>query len=134
MRNLIIPVLFLLAFVAGACDSNGSDEQDLDGTYTLRTVGGETLPVTIIEILEDKVEVTAGKVQLGPGNVFKGELTIRTTESGVVSTEVSADEGTFSQTGNSLRVTYGDGSTDTATVRDGTLTVTSDGLALVFQK
>jgi hypothetical protein len=52
----------------------------------------------------------------------------------VVSTEVSADEGTFSQTGNTLRVMYGDGSSDTATVSDGTLTVTSDGLALVFRK
>ncbi len=129
---LIVSVSFL-----SSCDSNGSDDSDnvnADGKYSLSSVANQPLPVTVLQLGDDKLEITGGSIELRTDKSFRAELSIRTTESGTVTNDTEADEGTYSVTGSSIRLVYGDESVDTGTLSNGVLTVNSDGLSLVFRK
>ena len=138
MVRRILMVLGISVLFAGlsACGSDSTGPKDTDwlGTYALETVEGQNLPAVLIQIGNDKLEITAGSIRLNEDQTFSASLTFRTTEGGNVTTDTESDTGTYTKNGNALRFTYGDGSQDTGSLNGKVLTVTSEGITLVLRK
>jgi hypothetical protein len=125
-------VAIALALVACG-DSTGPTEASIAGTYNLQSVNGLSVPLTVFQFGEDKLEITAGSLTLHANNTFSSQLTMRITEDGEVVTESDSATGTYTRNGNSL-VFAADGETITGTISGNTITVSDDGLVLVFVK
>jgi hypothetical protein len=126
----------LLAFAAlAACGGDSSTSPGVvTGTYTLRSVNGAPLPFTVIQIGADKYEITSDVIILSEGGTFSESTNDRTTQNGVVTTSTITDGGTYSLTGTAISLVSAQSGTISGSVSNGTLTLTAEGLALVYTK
>lgn len=134
MRHVL--ALALIAFLAacGGDSSTGPDTSHL-GNYTLRTVQGNNVPATIYQAGNDKIELINGFVNINADNSYTAALNYRITESGQVSTYQENSQGTYVRNGNAISFTERtDGSTSTGTLTGSQLSITLDGVALVYSK
>src|SRR5687768_5471834 len=69
-----------LAAACGGDDETlaGPDDQVV-GTYTLRTVAGRAVPVVLAEEEGVKLEVVSGALTLNPNGTYAGTMTLRVT-------------------------------------------------------
>ena len=133
-RFTLLSVALLTLAACGGSDPTGP-EDTIPGRYNLVSLNGTALPFVLIQILEDKIEVTAGDLQLNSDGTCSSSLTTRETLDGVVTTETQT--GLCSWTLNNTAIAFvwtEDGDTDSGSLIDGRVTVTSDGLVLVFEK
>ncbi len=125
MRRFLILATVLGGGLLTACDGDSTGPGGIFGTYTLVSIDGENLPVTL-QILDTEVEITAGSLRLNSDNTYTMSLTMTvegTTDTGDVS-------GTFTVDGSTIDFDEG----FTGTVSGNTLTVSDEGVALVFRK
>jgi hypothetical protein len=120
-----------LATAAACGDSTGSG--GVTGTYQLKSLNGNPLPAIIIQVGNDKVEVTAGAVTLNSDNSFSFRLTIRVTEGGSVTTEEDTSVGTYAVNANSVVFTS-EGQSFNASLTGNTLTFIDEGFTYLFEK
>ena len=100
MRRLA-SILFIL--VAAGCGGDKSTApKRLEGTYTLRALGGSSLPVTVIDDPANsfKGEIVGGSITLNSGGTFSAPWSFRLTDHGVVNNYSETCTGTFTRTGN----------------------------------
>src|SRR3982750_2923524 len=100
-RLFVFAVLVTLAGCGGDGATNAGPAS-VAGTYTLRTVNGAPLPYTWLQIGNDKLEITADVVILTEGGTWTESGTIRSTESGQVTTSPSTDAGTYTRIGTAI--------------------------------
>ena len=127
LRKLLFPILFL------ACgDSTGPEA--IAGNYTLRTIDGQDLPAVILQVLNDKVEVTAGSLRINSDLTFSSSLTAAATTSGTTTSATDTQTGTYTLNGTAITLRFQDASTSTGSITGNTLTVIDEGLSLVYRK
>lgn len=101
-------VLFALLGVLalGACggDSSTGVNGDASGTYTLQTIGGKPLPLTVASGATSTVTFKSGSLTVNKVNTFSETLSYDTkdTVSHAVTSTTSTCLGTYSQRGNSF--------------------------------
>lgn len=134
MRKLLAAVLLLLASVAVTACSDSTGPESAEGTYTLATVNGSSLPAVVFQVGSDKLEVVAGTLTLSSNSSFTGSLTIRETFQGTTNTETESGTGTYTRSGNTITFNSGDDETATGTLSGNTLTISDEGLTLVYRK
>ena len=144
LRFLQVVMVILAGGLLTACGDGGGDGGDatgpggtsIFGTYTLETINGSSLPFVVFQVGNDKVEITAGSVQLNSDNTYSVSVTFRLTEAGTVTTETDTGAGTFTATGSTIQFSdAGDGSGPfTGSISGNTLTIIDDGDTFVFGK
>ena len=103
------PKAFLALFgvlLLGACGGDASTgvNGDASGTYTLQSIGGKPLPVTVATSATTTVTFKSGALTVNTDNTFSETLDFDQTDvtSGAVTSGTSTCVGTYSQRGNSF--------------------------------
>ncbi len=137
MRRLaVVLVLSAAAVLAGCGDkATGPSPASVAGTWNLQSVNGTQLPFIVIQVGNDKVEITSDVITASSNGTFTQLTTIQTTQSGQVTTDHATDSGTWSLSGTAVNFVFeSNGSTGTGTLSGNTLTVATSGLSLVYRK
>jgi hypothetical protein len=95
----------LLIVVAAGCGSDKSNApKKLEGTYTIRTINNETLPIIFYDDVANsqRGEILSGSMTLNAGGTFSAPWSFRITDHGVVTTPQETCTGTFTRTGNHI--------------------------------
>jgi hypothetical protein len=132
--EILAVVTLLVLLVAGACgDSSTSPAAgSIAGTYTLRTLGGATLPLVISNPGANKVEILDDTFVLKDEGTWAETGHKRTTISGQASTQTTFSTGTFTRNGALITMVGGGLTTLFATVSNDTLTVSQSGVVAVY--
>jgi hypothetical protein len=102
-RLLIAMWIALAAALAGCGDPSGSD--GVTGEYTLRTVNGTAVPVTV----DPTTAIQAGSLELRRGGRFSFTVESSVPGSGPVpDRRVVTEEGNYTTSGNSISLMYED--------------------------
>jgi hypothetical protein len=126
-RRLVLGALLVLLAACG--DSTGPET--IVGTYSLRTVNGAGLPYVIAQAGADKDELIDDAFTLNEGGTWTESGHLRSTRSGVVTTQSVVASGTYTRTGTAITLTDGSESTS-GTVSAGTLTISDQGVSAVY--
>ena len=121
MKNVAAVALAFAVVSTSACgkdDKNpiGNNNTTV-GTYALDKVDGGALPITVFhddvdvdgELINLKIEVTAGSMTLSANNTFTGSMALRLTVPGApAQTETAPVSGTYTVSGNTITLTSSD--------------------------
>ena len=88
----------LLAFTG--CGDSGTGPDGISGRWELRTINGNTLPWTFVQIGNDSGEFTSGFLQLNSDGTYTSSITSSVTSEGSTQTNTETDTGTWVQQGN----------------------------------
>ena len=140
MRRMI--AAGILAVLAACSSDSTGPNGSVTGSYTLRTVNGNNVPVVVFQNTTVKDELTAGNINLNADKTWSGSLSARETtlSSGAVVTATVPANGTYTNNNGSVTLTDAtDGSQLTGTAANGTLTISGDigvgaVVTLVFQR
>lgn len=132
MRKLLAILILVLAACGG--DSTGPAFTALDGTFELQTVAGDSLPVILVQIEQDKQELTAASIDFAPDGTLAFTATTRETVRGAVRFETGTDIGTYSGTAEALTLRFEGGTNATGSVEGDTFTMTLNGIDFLFRK
>jgi hypothetical protein len=138
MRRLFGLLLVFAALVTLAgCGSDGSTNAgpaSVAGIYTLRTINGSSLPYTLVQLDDNKLEVMASAMTLKAEGTWTESGIVRVTEGGTVTTLPGANAGTYTLTGTMITLVSSESGTSSGTVDGGTLRLTEGGLLSVYTK
>jgi hypothetical protein len=138
MRRLVALLLVCAALVTpAACVVDISPltgPTSVAGKYTLRTVNGSPLPYTMMELGDDKYEITAGTLTLEEGGTWKQSGADRMTEGTSVVTSTFEVAGTYSRTGPVLTFVSEGTGTFSGSVEGDKVSVSQDGHVAVYTK
>ena len=134
MRRFLAAVSLLTLFTACGGDGSTGPTVSVAGTYTLRTVNASPLPYTVTQSGPYRYEITSDAYTLTDGGTWSEIRTDRTTSNGVVTTSTSSDAGTYSRNGTAITLVSPNSGAVSGSVTDGTMTLTAQGVALVFVK
>ena len=138
MRKFILAVIAVTALACGGgSDKSTGPNAAVAGTYTLRTINGQILPVIIDQEGNDKLEITGGTVTLNSDLSFVDATTYRLTLSGQVTSETDTGFGTYVVTGNNVTFNLTSpvvGSYSMAWNGSNQLTQVETGATLIYQR
>jgi hypothetical protein len=137
MLRRLIPLVALA--VAVACGSDSTTEPTtatLAGTWSLQSVYGNPLPVTLSQTSNDKLELLSDVVTASANGTYSESLQFRETLNGVATTSTSTDAGTFSLNGTAVTLSSNQLGNSFGALSDNnrTLTLTEQGFVWVFVK
>jgi hypothetical protein len=133
MRRLVLALSAVSVLACG--DSSGPEVSSAVGTWNLVTVNGSPLPYTLFLIQPTyRFEILSNVFVAAENGTYTETETTRETESGTVTTTTETDNGTWSQTGNTVTVVNSGGATTTATISGNSITVSAPGLVAVFHR
>ena len=92
------------------------------------------MPVLLVEVGDNKIEVTAGSVTLNADRTCSDSLTLEITEGGNVDSDIATDECTYTTDGQTITLTYTDNTISVGTIIGSALTIADDGLAFIYRK
>lgn len=130
-RSLAVLALVFSAAACGDDDGPTGAPANITGTYPLRSVNGDDVPTTILEVPGYKFEILSGSLVLNSNNTFTEQATFRETENGTVTETPLTCSGTYTRNGNGITLNEtaaGDdcGGTFTGTISGTTVTVSYD--------
>ena len=131
MKRLVCLASTCLTFLACG-DSTGPGS--VAGRYALVSLNGAPLPAVFFQVLESKVEIMTGHIQLNGDGTCSASATFQSTVVGLVETETQTDTCTWSQNITAISITFSDGTADTGSLIDGTITLNADDFVLVYRK
>jgi hypothetical protein len=139
MRLMTRLVMAALVLGTGACDSATDPEDAIVGTYTLATVNGGSLPATVFQAPDYRLEIVSGTLIVRDNNTWTETATIRETDGTTITTETSTVNGTYTLNGSTATFTDSEGDTLTSTFSGSdTLTTTDSGsgftITFVYRK
>ncbi len=126
--------LAVLVFGVTACGGDGTGLENVAGLYTLETIDGDPLPVLLVQVGDNKIEVTAGSVTLNADRTCSDSLTLETTQSGNVESDTASELCTYTTDGQAITLTYTDNTVSVGTIIGSALTITDDGVVFIFRK
>ena len=135
MRRLRSTMLVLATMIVSACGSDKSTAPDaIVGIWSMKSVNGSPLPYTV-QLGGQTYQILADQLTLRSNRLFSDEFTVQQpTESGGVDIRTIPSSGTFSVNGNTVVLTYTDGTTETAVVSGDSMTLTASGYSAVYAK
>ena len=98
----MVPFLLVCLAALGCGGDDGVGPKTIPGTYALVSINGDNVPATIVQVGNDKYEITSGTFTLNANGTFSNTHSDRTTEGGNVSTDTWTCTGVWSQSGNSI--------------------------------
>ena len=132
-----VAMLSVLALTA-CSDSSGPGENNIAGTYTLRTVNGSNVPFVIAQIgTTYKLEILSGSVVISSNGTYTETASLRETNGTTVTTEQENSNGTWTRVNNAITFRDAvDQTTVTASAGDNSLTLvdTESSITLVYRK
>jgi hypothetical protein len=133
MRRLLLALSAISLLACG--DSSGPGASSAVGTWSLVSVNGSSLPYTVILIAPSyKLEIMSATFIAASNGTYTGTVTSRETDNGQVTTTTDPDNGTWSQSGNSLTVTSSDGTVSNATISGDNIPLNEQGLVGVYHR
>jgi hypothetical protein len=135
----IIAAVCLSACGGGDSGTGPTTGTAVAGSYSLKTVNGSPLPYTIIAQGTSKLEITADVITLTANGSSSGSVsqlsTLRNTQNGQATTSTQTDAGTYTLNGSAISIKWSsDGSISTGSLSGNSMTITDQGLALVYSK
>lgn len=132
MRTLI--ALVLLAFATACNDATGLDNSYV-GTYTLRSIDGDAVPITVYDDGTEYARITGGTLIFNDDQTFTTSLDINYGIDGREQNESEWIGGTFTRSGRSFTLTDGLGDSYVATWNGSdTMTINDEGVVIVFRR
>jgi hypothetical protein len=113
LLTLSLVAVSLTAFTA-CSDSPTGSSSGIEGTYSLRTVNGQNVPVTVYQDGTERLDITGGNVVLNSNGTFTGKFDFRIFFGGVSTNHTETGAGTWSRSGNTVTFSS-QGETTTAT-------------------
>ena len=128
----------VLAFaVFAACvspeDSTSPVTTDIAGSYSLKSINGQELPFLLGVNGSDTLTLVDDVYTLTGDSRFSEIFHTRRVQSGVIAIVAGADSGTFTRSGQSLRM-IGLNGTFTATIKSDTLQLDGQNTTFVYRK
>ena len=138
MRTILRLTALLTVLVAAACGDSSGPDNAITGTYTLRSINGEDLPVVIRDAPDDRVEVTSGSLTLNANGSYSDVINFLVSNGTSTFPDRATDSGTYTQSGNTVTFRSNSGDVYNMTLSGNTLTQSFDDgviqLTLVYQK
>lgn len=140
MHRAAAAVLTAIALSACSEGLNDVDNQRMAGTYTLRTLAGDSLPITIDSSATRRVQFAASELLIGLNGNYREIDTFRLTQGGTTTTQIDTFTGiwTAGSTFGTLTFTAADGggTVSISGVWNGReqITLNSDGILWVYRK
>lgn len=132
MRRL---VLALSAASLLACGDSSGPISNPVGTWNLSTINGSALPFRLDDQPGYRLEILRDVFVADADGTFTGATTFRETINGTPSTYDEPNNGTWSQTGNTVTVTPSDGTaSSTATISGDKITLSEQGFVSVYRR
>ena len=105
MRRLALTLLLIAA--AGCGSDKSTAPKRIEGTYTLKTVGGNAPPTIIYDdpTNNQRVEVLSGTLTINTGGTFSSPWSFRITNNGSVGPYDETCTGSFTRSGNTISLT-----------------------------
>ena len=133
MRGLL--GVLIVAFCVGCLGEGVTGSSTITGDYTLRTINGSPLPYTISGSGADRMEIVREVITLYQGGTYARSRDSRITVNGQVTSESSAETGSYTLLGTSVTLVNGaNGQTTLATINANTMTIVKAGMTAVFTK
>jgi hypothetical protein len=101
MRIMLSAAAFVALFVTSGCSDKLAVTSVLS-SYTLLSLNGSALPITIEQVATSKQEISAGRITLRSDSTFEDRTTYRSIQGEVTSTQDVTLNGKFTRAGNSL--------------------------------
>lgn len=112
MRRPLLVLASLASFAAAACGSDGpTGTGSIEGTYTLRSVNGGTLPATLSQVGDDQLQIVSDRYEILEGGAYTNLAIFRVIEGGTPTDESLADAGDWELSGTTLTFFSDDGET-----------------------
>jgi hypothetical protein len=103
LRRLAFTLAAAVPLLVAACsDSPTAPSASLEGSYSLRTVNGANVPVTLATMGADRVDITGGTLTLNNNGTFSGQLAFRFVFSGATTNQSESSSGTWTASGNTV--------------------------------
>lgn len=136
MRPLMTVLAVAVALPLSACgDRDPTDPTAaVSGSYSLRTINGETLPVIFDQSGANTAEILDGSITLHAAGTFADSITYRFTIDGEVDIQDDAVSGTWVQSRTAVILTPTGGDAYALAVTDNSLIQTFGAFALVYRK
>jgi hypothetical protein len=131
-------VLLLALATLGACGSDastGPDAEPIEGTYSLRTLNGATLPFTI-QSGPSSLTLTSDVITLAGNGSWTESITYRQIINGQTTNGTESDGGAWVRAGSNvtLQSSVNGGTAYSGTFGNGSLTFTDGGVVVVFSR
>jgi hypothetical protein len=136
LRRSFLSALVGFAILA-ACggDSSGPGDTNIVGSYTLQSVNGNPVPWRAIVIGNDWFEIRGGSGSINADGTYS--LTFNWRESVAGQTDEGSESSVGTYTRNGSAITFrdaSDGSTASGTITGRQISVTSEGVVLVYAR
>jgi hypothetical protein len=122
-----------MAVALAACSDSTAADIDINGTYTLRTFDGSTVP-TSRQIGATLAEILSGSVTLKEDGSYSVVIVDRSTTGGVTTTETFTETGTFAVSGTTIVLKENNTHSTSGTLVNGTMTLAGEDGSYVFKK
>lgn len=134
MRRLFLLALALCLPLSACGDDGTGPDNSHAGTYTLQTVNGVNLPVSLGVIEGIEYTILSGRVTLNADGTASETFRYRFTQGTSTAEEDDGDLGTYTRSGNAITVTWANQDPDTFSLSGNTLTLSESGFVAVFRK
>jgi hypothetical protein len=137
VRKFILAVIAATTLACGGSDKSTGPNGAVAGTYTLRTINNQSLPVIIDQSGSDKLEIIGGTVRLNSDMSFTDATTYRLTLNGQVSEDTDTAFGTYVVSGNNITFNVTSPVTDSYSMAwngSNQLTQVETGITLIYQR
>ena len=134
MRKALIAAAAMALLACGG-DSTGP-AVSAAGTWNLQTVNNSPLPFTAAFVANPlyKLEIVSDVFVARPDGTYTETFTERETDGTTVTTTSNDDTGTWVQHGTAVTLTSSDQTITSASISGNTITVSTQGLVLVYKK
>lgn len=135
MRRFVLACAALTLLACGGGDSTGP-VASAEGSWSLQTVGGSALPYTYAfdAATSHRLEVLSDVFDIRSDGTYTETFTTRETQGTTVTTATATDDGTWSQNGKTVTVTFSDGSHLTASINQDQITMNTQAGVLLYAR
>ena len=131
-RPALVATLLLVGTACGGDPATGPDQADITGSYTLRTINGQSLPYTTLSAGVNRAEVLSSSLRLDTDGPFHEERSVRRTHAGVSITEAESRFGTYTSTTSGVTFRATGGAQVSGTRAGGSITFVEEGFTFVY--
>lgn len=135
-RTLAVLGLAVLPVAVACGDETTGPGETLVGVFNLTMIDSGSLPFTLFQVGDNKLEMVAGRIVFQEGGQFTSVAFLRETIGGQVTTSTEEVNGTYTRRGNTLTLDIPDDedSPYSATLSSGNvITFAQDGLVYRFE-